>query len=144
MKVRSIIPLPHKATRLGVERSIIEVDFKQTFKDNVLKEYHFMATDCTIDDPIQPAYPDGRKVIASATYIKSYAEYDAQRAYLLSIDGSGLIGSELEDKLLQDALFYSLQADPIYESVGSDWVRYFDPILVAEPPTTEPPTTLAP
>jgi hypothetical protein len=65
------------------------VDFKQTFKDNVLKEYHFMASDCTIDASNTARISWNGKVIDSNLY-KSYVEH-AQRAYLLSIDGSGLI-----------------------------------------------------
>jgi hypothetical protein len=141
MKVRSNIPLPYKADRLGIRRAIIEVDFRITNKDDIRKEYHLTATDYAIDAVLDPMYPDGRRVIETKSYVKSYQEYDAQKAYLLSIDTSGLTGSELEDKLLQDALYYSLQSDPIYESVGSNWERYSDPL--PEPaPVVEPTPTV--
>lgn len=41
-------------------------------------------------------------------------------------------GSELDDKLLQDVLLYSLMNDPNYESEGTDWKAYTDPIIEIE------------
>jgi hypothetical protein len=69
-------------------------------------------------------------------YIKSYEEYDYQRAYFLFMDTSGLTGSDLEDKLLQDVLLYSCMTDTVYSSGYEDWVAYSDPIP-AEPVTVE-------
>jgi hypothetical protein len=42
-----------------------------------------------------------------------YRVCDEQRAYLGSLDDSGLSGSLLDDKLLQDALLYSAMTDTI-------------------------------
>jgi hypothetical protein len=39
-----------------------------------------------------------------------------------SIDTSGLTGSLLEDKLLQDALLYSANNDTVYSSSYGDWI----------------------
>ena len=50
-------------------------------------------------------------------------------------------GSELEDALLQDALLYSLMMDPIYESLGTDWVKYNEPVPVVPDPIVPPPVT---
>jgi hypothetical protein len=80
--------------------------------------------------------PGGRILIDTKTYIKSYAEYDAQRDFLLSIDTSGLTGSLLEDKLLQDALLYSANNDTVYSSSYGDWIPYSEPIPVVEPVAT--------
>jgi hypothetical protein len=65
------------------------------------------------------------------------------------MDTSGLTGSDLEDKLLQDVLLYSCMTDTVYSSGYEDWVAYSDPIP-AEPVTVEstpaptPLTELAP
>jgi hypothetical protein len=40
------------------------------------------------------------------------------KEYLLSMDDSGLTGSALEDKLLQDALLYSCITDTILQATG--------------------------
>jgi hypothetical protein len=58
------------------------------------------------------------------------------RAYFLFMDTSGLTGSDLEDKLLQDVLLYSCMTDTVYSSGYEDWVAYSDPIP-AEPVTVE-------
>jgi hypothetical protein len=50
------------------------------------------------------------------------------------MDTSGLTGSDLEDKLLQDVLLYSCMTDTVYSSGYEDWVAYSDPIP-AEPVT---------
>jgi hypothetical protein len=50
------------------------------------------------------------------------------------MDTSGLTGSDLEDKLLQDVLLYSCMTDTVYSSGYEDWVAYSDP---AEPVTVE-------
>jgi hypothetical protein len=76
----------------------------------------------------------GRREIGRKNYIKSYEEYDYQRAYFF-MDTSGLTGSDLEDKLLQDVL-YSCMTDTVYSSGYEDWVAYSDPIP-AEPVTVE-------
>lgn len=133
MKVRSNIVLPYRANRLGVQKAIIEIDFRIANKDDVRKEYNLISTDYAIDAVLDPTFPDGRRMIAAVSYIKSYQEYDDQRAALLATDTSGLTGSDLEDKLLQDALYYSLQSDPVYSSVGSNWIRYSDPLPELEP-----------
>jgi hypothetical protein len=52
------------------------------------------------------------------------------------MDTSGLTGSDLEDKLLQDVLLYSCMTDTVYSSGYEDWVAYSDPIP-AEPVTVE-------
>jgi hypothetical protein len=66
------------------------------------------------------------------------------------MDTSGLTGSDLEDKLLQDVLLYSCMTDTVYSSGYEDWVAYSDPIP-AEPVTlpehhalTEPPAAPTP
>jgi hypothetical protein len=44
------------------------------------------------------------------------------------MDTSGLTGSDLEDKLLQDVLLYSCMTDTVYSSGYEDWVAYSDPM----------------
>jgi hypothetical protein len=152
MKVRSNIPLPFNADRMGIHTAIIEIDFRIESRNDIDKTYGLVAIDYTINDhittsmysnmpvemrPIGGMYGGGRREIARKQYVKSYAEYDAQREYLLSMDDSGLTGSALEDKLLQDALLYSCITDTIYSSGYEDWVAYVDPIpepiVVPEP-----------
>jgi hypothetical protein len=136
MKVRSNIKLPYDSDRSGIHTAIIEIDFVITIKDPVSQTYTLVAKDYTINDEryitTGNSYlnPGGRILIDTKTYIKSYAEYDAQRDFLLSIDTSGLTGSLLEDKLLQDALLYSANNDTVYSSSYGDWVAYSEPIPV--------------
>ncbi len=132
MKVRSTIELPYDADRLGIKRSIIEIDLFIENKNDILKKYYFKAIDYRFyneDEVINLSIirdqiiPD-KVQIFSKSYSRTYAEYDAQKEYLLSLKTYTETGSELEDALLQDALLYSLISDPIYESLGTDWVKY--------------------
>jgi hypothetical protein len=98
MKVRSTIPLPFSADRAGVHL-IIEIDFQITQRNDIDKSYSLVAIDYTINDHITIAirnsmpesmrlqYIDspGRREIGRKNYIKSYEEYDYQRAYFLWI-----------------------------------------------------------
>jgi hypothetical protein len=68
-------------------------------------------------------------------YIKSY-EGTIIKERTFFMDTSGLTGSDLEDKLLQDVLLYSCMTDTVYSSGYEDWVAYSDPIP-AEPVTVE-------
>jgi hypothetical protein len=56
-------------------------------------------------------------------YIKSY-ESTIIKSVLSFMDTSGLTGSDLEDKLLQDVLLYSCMTDTVYSSGYEDWVAY--------------------
>jgi hypothetical protein len=147
MKVRSTIPLPFSADRAGVHLAIIEIDFQITQRNDIDKSYSLVAIDYTINDhitiAIRNSMPESMRLqyIDSPgrrdwkkNYIKSYEEYDYQRAYFM--DTSGLTGSDLEDKLLQDVLLYSCMTDTVYSSGYEDWVAYSDPIP-AEPVTVE-------
>jgi hypothetical protein len=49
------------------------------------------------------------------------------KSVLSFMDTSGLTGSDLEDKLLQDVLLYSCMTDTVYSSGYEDWVAYSDP-----------------
>jgi hypothetical protein len=87
MKV-SNIKLPYDSDRSGIHTAIIEIDFVITIKDPVSQTYTLIAKDYTIDDEryinLSNSYlnPGGRILIDTKTYIKSYAEYDAQRDFL--------------------------------------------------------------
>jgi hypothetical protein len=91
MKVRSNIKLPYDSDRSGIHTAIIEIDFVITIKDPVSQTYTLIAKDYTIDDEryinLSNSYlnPGGRILIDTKTYIKSYAEYDAQRDFYQSI-----------------------------------------------------------
>ena len=134
MKVISTKELVYDANREGIKQGFIEIELLIESRDDINKTVKLKAIDRIIlhkgevveDDN----YPEmnGRSLESSVIinqkyYDKTYAEYDTQRAYLLSQDTSGLTGLELDDKLLQDALLYSLEIDPIYSAVGSDWER---------------------
>lgn len=142
MKVRSTIELPYDADRLGVKRSIIEIDLIIDNKDDKNKMYYFKAIDYrfyTDEEKLVMYQPIPNTVqIFSKSYSRTYAEYDAQKEYLLSLKTYTETGSELEDALLQDALLYSLMTDPIYESLGTDWVKYNEPAPVVPDPITPP------
>jgi hypothetical protein len=142
MKVRSIIELPYDADRLGIKRSIIEIDLVIESKDDRLKVYYFKAVDYrfyTDEEKLVMYQPIPDTVqIFSKSYSRTYTEYDAQKDYLLSLKTYTETGSELEDALLQDALLYSLMTDPIYESLGTDWVKYNEPVVVVPEPIVPP------
>jgi hypothetical protein len=155
MKVRSNIKLPYDSDRSGIHTAIIEIDLVITSKDPLSQTYALIAKDYTINDEryVTPGNsylnPGGRTLIDTKYYFKTYAEYDAERDFLLSIDTSGLTGSLLEDKLLQDALLYSANNDTVYSSSYGDWVAYSEPIPVVEPVATgttqsNPPDPLIP
>lgn len=148
MKIRSTKDLPYAADRSGIKRGIIEIDLTITNKDDVNKIYTLKAVDYLIlpegSVTVTP-YPPmmgmmsmvGKQFIFEKTYLKTYAEYDAQREYLKTLDASGLVGSELDDKLLQDALLYSAMTDTVYESTHEDWEAYTEPIIVVTPPVLD-------
>jgi hypothetical protein len=84
------------ADRAGVHLAIIEIDFQITQRNDIDKSYSLVAIDYTINDHITIAirnsmpesmlqYIDspGRREIGRKNYIKSYEEYDYQRAYFL-------------------------------------------------------------
>jgi hypothetical protein len=95
MKVRSTIPLPFSADRAGVHLAIIEIDFQITQRNDIDKSYSLVAIDYTINDHITIAirnsmpesmrlqYIDPGRRDWKKNYIKSYEEYDYQRAYFL-------------------------------------------------------------
>lgn len=132
MKVVSKKKLVYNADRDGIKEEFIQIDLIILKRDDVSKKITLQATDSIIlnkgltynnieDD--RDYQLESYLRINTKTYEKTYKEYDTQRAYLLSQDNSGLTGLELEDKLLQDALLYSLEVDPIYGATGSDWDR---------------------
>jgi len=142
MKIRSTKTLPYDADRLGVKMGIIEIDLSITNKDDIRKTYTLKAVDHVILPDTNTTvfnksgmYGISNKIyIAEKIYIKSYDEYDAQKEYLKTLDASGLTGSELDDKLLQDALLYSAMTDTIYESTYTDWEIYNEPIIILTTP----------
>lgn len=145
MKVRSIIPLPYDADRLGVKTGIIEIDITVDKKDEVRKLVYIKTVDFVIN-PEATNYYEQRKQINQKFYERTYAEYNAEKELLLTADTSGLEGLELDDKLLQDRLLKSLVEDPVYESTGSDWAPYTEVLDEANniPPRYYPPTYYAP
>jgi hypothetical protein len=142
MKVRSIIELPYNVDRLGIKRSIIEIDLFIESKDDKNKIYYFKAIDYrfyTDEEKLVMYQPIPDTVqISSKIYSRTYTEYDAQKEYLLSLKTYTETGSDLEDALVQDALLYSLMIDPIYESLGTDWVKYSDPVVLVPEPIVPP------
>jgi hypothetical protein len=95
MKVRSTIPLPF-SDRAGVHLAIIEIDFQITQRNDIDKSYSLVAIDYTINDhitiAIRNSMPESMRLqyidspgrrLEEKNYIKSYEEYDYQRAYFL-------------------------------------------------------------
>lgn len=99
-------------------------------KDEVRKVYTLQAVDYRID-PEDNLY-NGRFIICNKSYEIPYLKYYTQKARLMSQKDYSETGSELDDKLLQDVLLYSLMNDPNYESEGTDWKAYTDPIIEIE------------
>jgi hypothetical protein len=84
------------ADRAGVHLAIIEIDFQITQRNDIDKSYSLVAIDYTNDHitiAIRNSMPEsmrlqyidspGRREIGRKNYIKSYEEYDYQRAYFL-------------------------------------------------------------
>jgi hypothetical protein len=143
MKVRSKIELPYAAGRSGIKKAIIEIDLSVVRRDPVNKTIVMQAMDFRIEpgNPMgitrHPLYMDEFNT-RSKEYEIPYAEYEAQKEGLLSLKKYEETGLELEDKLLQDGLLYSLLMDPIWESEGTDWVAYSDPVIEIEAPIVPP------
>jgi hypothetical protein len=144
MKVRSKKQLPYTSGRSGIKYAIIEIELLIIRRDTVKKTITMQATDYRIE----PDNPMGitRHILymdefntRSKEYEIPYAEYEYQKAALLTMKTYTETGLELEDKLLQDGLLYSLQTDPIWESEGTDWVAYTDPVIEIEVPVVPPP-----
>jgi hypothetical protein len=143
MKVRSKKQLPYTAGRSGVKKAIIEIELIIIRRDTVKKTITMQATDYRIE----PDNPMGihRHILymdefntRSKEYELAYDEYEAQKQGLISMKTYTETGLELEDKLLQDGLLYSLQNDPIWSSEGTDWEAYTDPVPEIETPIVPP------
>jgi hypothetical protein len=132
MKVRSTIPLPFSADRAGVHLAIIEIF--QITQRNTDKSYSLVAIDYTINDHITIAIRNSMPESMRLQYIDSPEEERLKKTTLkvtrstiikertfFFMDTSGLTGSDLEDKLLQDVLLYSCMTDTVYSSGYEDW-----------------------
>lgn len=102
----------------------VQIDFKLVSKDDVNKTYTFEAVDSIVYDKgletesvaiLRNRHGD----IQVKQYVKTYQEYDEQKAVLESIYGeeTDLTGSEREDFLMLKALLYNLVSDNVYEGV---------------------------
>jgi hypothetical protein len=80
--------------RMGIHTAIIEIDFRMESRNDIDKTYGLVAIDYTINDhittsmysnmPVEMRPIGGMEVKRDRKkqYVKSYAEYDAQREYL--------------------------------------------------------------
>ena len=127
MKVRSKKKLIYDADRLGVKEAIITISLVMIGRDDVEQIVKFKALDTIPPKEVMPLYYEFP--IYSTEYSRTYDEYETGRQMLLSNKTYTETGLELEDKLLQDYLLYSLTVDPIYGAEGSDWEAYSDPIV---------------
>jgi hypothetical protein len=99
----------------------VQIDLKITNKDDVSKIYTLEAIDSIVfnkdeENESSTILMNRRGSPQIKTYTKTYAEYDEQREFLLSVYGeeTNLTGSELDDFLLQKGLLYNLVSDNIY------------------------------
>lgn len=122
MKVTSKRKVVLCQDREGSVEEFIQIQIKQTKKDDDLKEYLFEARDfMLLENGILSDVKNRYGESQIKTYHKTYAEYDAERASLLEMFPSDLTGSALDDYLLLMALMYSLKTNPIYGLIGEDW-----------------------
>lgn len=110
--------------REGELREHVQIDLKIVNKDDVAKTYTLEAIDSIVlnkgeENESTTVLRNRHGVSQSKIYQKTYAEYDEQKAVLLSIYGeeTELTGSELDDFLLQKGLLYNLVSDNIYGGV---------------------------
>lgn len=102
----------------------VQIDLRITNKDDVAKIYTLEAVDSIIynkglenESIAVLRNRHGQSQVKS--YQKTYAEYDEQKAVLLSIYGeeTTLTGSELDDFLLLKGLLYNLGSDNVYDGI---------------------------
>ena len=105
--------------REGLLEEFIQIDIKQTNKDDVPKTYTFQTVDSIIlnkdeENESTQVFINRHGQPQVKTYTKTYEEYDEQKEILKQMFPSELVGSELDDYLLQMGLLYNLSIDPIY------------------------------
>jgi hypothetical protein len=102
----------------------VQIDLRITNKDDVNKTYTLEAIDSIILN--KGLESESMTVLRNRhgnpqvkIYQKTYAEFDEQKAVLLSIYGeeTTLTGSELDDFLLQKGLLYNLVSDNVYGGI---------------------------
>ncbi len=100
----------------------VQIDLRITNKDDVNKMYTLEAIDSIVLNKDEEN--ESTSILRNRhgepqvkVYTKSYEEYDQQKEVLLSIYGeeTKLIGSELDDFLLQKGLLYNLVSDNVYD-----------------------------
>lgn len=121
MKVRSKIEVLIQKDRTSELKGMIEIEIKQTKKDDANQTYTFETRDWVVNGITRtPILQLGNKS-QQKIYTKTYAEYDGQKEQLSLAYPSVLTGSALDDYLLQMGLLYNLSIDPIYGLTGNDW-----------------------
>jgi len=105
--------------RDGKVEEYVQIEIIQKEKNNGI--YRFETIDSMVlnygeeNESYQPVISrNGQPQIKS--YIRTYAEIDAQKVALLQLYPTDLVGSELDDWLLQCGLLFNLENEPIYDA----------------------------
>jgi hypothetical protein len=127
MRVISTVEVQTCIDRQGIDLHRLAIDILVLKKDDVLKVYYIETTDCRVyeygtETQYEKLFYDKEGRVQRKTYLKSYVEYDAQKAQLSQIYPTELTGSEAEDYWLQMGLLYNLTVDPIYGLTGDQWM----------------------
>lgn len=111
--------------REGIVEEHVRININVAEKDDVNKIYKIKTFDSMVFNkgteaesttPVLNRYGQPQQ----KEYVKTYAEYDAQKAQLLQAFPSDLLGSELDDYLLLQGLKVNLMNDPVYVD-GNEW-----------------------
>jgi len=111
--------------REGEQWEHLRININVTKKDDVSKIYTLKTFDSIVlneGTEFESTTPKLNRYgqVQEKEYYKTYAEFDDQKAGLLVAFPSDLIGSDLDDYLLQKGLWVNLQSDPVYVN-GSQW-----------------------
>lgn len=144
MKIRSTKTVTIFKDRISDLTGYVEIEIKQTQKDDVSQQYTFETNDVLI--VVTPEGENRHPITQTSTgsqtkkFFKSYAEYEGQKAALSQMfpNTNNMNPSEYDDYLLQMGLLLNICLDPIYtddllggefiggQIVGSDWARIED------------------
>ena len=125
MKVISTVEVTIQRDSVSEKKGHIEIEIRQTDKDDVAKIFTFTTNDILVIDKDTefenrvPLYQ--LNGLQAKRYTKTYAEYYAQKEQLSQMFPTDLPEGENDDYWLQMGLLYSLEIDPIYGLTGAQW-----------------------
>jgi len=125
MQLTTTTKVPICTDREGIQEGYIRININVDKKDDISKTYTIKTFDSIVlnkglenesTTPKLNRYGQPQE----KNYIKTYEQFDSEKEDLKEQFPSELIGSELDDYLLQKGLWVSLQNDPIYV-YGDQW-----------------------